>query len=386
MAHTFGVVEVTIWRLPAWLAAVLTFLFLAVPSPANARRCETCDGPFGDIIYTMTDKVTREKRWVCATCAEWPDNCFICGLPVRKNFTAIPDGRFVCERDVKTAVLDETKAKQICNESREALDRLLARFTAIPGTNVEVDVVDRVNLMELFKVPGNDFGCPNILGYTQIMTNGNRVHYSISLMSALPRAEFKAVCAHEYAHCWVFENVSAERRKTLGHNAHEGFCELLAYLLMDAQREEEQKRAILENAYSRGQIHVFVEAEKRYGLYDVLDWMKYGIEAQLKNAAQIRDIELPRSAPRGPITNAPVYARERRPAPETLVLQGVSGTEKRRLALINYQTFAAGESGKVPLGKTNVVIRCLAIADRSARVQIAGSTEELVLYLKSDAR
>ena len=65
----------------------------------------------------------------------------------------------------------------------------------------------------------------------------------MSLMTGLPLAELKATCAHEYSHAWVGENVPKERRARLGRDAEEGFCELVAYLLMDSQGKKGKKNS-----------------------------------------------------------------------------------------------------------------------------------------------
>src|ERR1017187_8938467 len=232
---------------------------------------------------------------MCSNCMVLPNACFTCGLPVKKDFTELPDGRVLCARDAKTAVLDDNEAKHICSEVKDALDRNFSRFVAFP-TNADVAIVDRVNLLALFKVPGNDLECPNVLGYIQSRTNHGSVRYAISLMSALQRAEFKAVCAHEYTHAWIFENVPAKRRKSLSADATEGFCELIAYMLMNSQNEEAELKEIKRNNYTRGQIDLFVDAEERYGFNDVMDWMKYGLDDRLKAGRldKIRDVEIPR--------------------------------------------------------------------------------------------
>ena len=367
-------------RICLFLLALSVALFHA-PLRAESNRCAVCGGEFGDTIYTVTDKVTREKLEICHTCLTWPDECFICGLPVRKDYVKLPDGRFLCARDAKTAVLDEAEAKRICGEVKEALDRLFSRFLTFPGTNVDIAVVDRVNLLA-FKVPGNDFDCPNLLGYIRPETNQGAIRFEISLMSALPRAEFKATCAHEYTHAWVFAQVPPARRKTLGHDAHEGFCELVAYLLMDSQQEEEEKRTILANAYTRGQIDLFIEAEKRYGFNDIVDWMKYGVSAQLDKGdlGKVRNIELPRTT-RERTHPVFLYAPPLVPEPAHLVLRGILLASNQPLALINNRPLAVGESGKVRVGQTNVLVRCLAIATNSVRVEISGSGETQELWL-----
>ena len=99
------------------------------------------------------------------------------------------------------------EAKKIADSVREEMDRVFSRFTSFP-TNVDFRIVDRVSLLALFKVPGNDFDCPDVLGYFQCKTNRHRLRFEISLMSALSRAELRATCAHELSHAWVAQNVS----------------------------------------------------------------------------------------------------------------------------------------------------------------------------------
>jgi hypothetical protein len=53
------------------------------------------------------------------------------------------------------------------------------------------------------------------------------------------------------------------------------------------------------------------------------------------------------------------------------------------MALINNQTFEANQEGKVRLGQSNVLIRCVAIREDSVVVQIVGSNSprEIILSL-----
>jgi DNA-directed RNA polymerase subunit N (RpoN/RPB10) len=370
------------------LFALVSFacLFSAERLLAQTNRCQICGEPFGDKMYSMTDKVTNEKVFMCSNCLVLPNACFTCGLPVKKDYTELPDGRFLCARDAKTAVLDDTEAKHICSEVKDALDRIFSRFMAFP-TNVDVAIVDRVNLLALFKVPGNDFECPNVLGYVQSRTNRGSVRYAISLMSALQPAEFKAVCAHEYAHTWIFENVPAKRRKSLSADATEGFCELVASMLMNSQNEEAELKAIKRNNYTRGQIDLFVEAEAQYGFNDVADWMKYGVDDRLTAGRldRIRDVEMPRPNAK-PSTKIPGYAVIPADAPDTLVLKSIIWDENHPLALINGHSFAINEEGSVQVGKTNVTIRCLDIQRDSVRVRIVNSLAEQELRLKANLR
>jgi len=347
---------------------------------ALAERCSICREEIaGDTIYLLTDRVTKEKAHACLNCANWPDVCTMCGLPVRKNFTSLTDGRFLCDRDSKTAIVDPTQTLQICADVKDSVDKLFSRFISFP-TNMHIEIVDRVDLLALFKNPDEDYQCPHVLGYFRATTNNYQRIYEINVLSALKLPQLKETCAHEYTHAWVFENVPAIRKKVLSRDAEEGFCELVGYLLMDSQNEEELKHAVLRNNYTHGQIDLFIEAEKRFGFNEVVEWMKYGLDSKLDtaNPENIRKIKLP--PPAHVDTRAPV-SENPSPAPEKLQLKGISWTKARQLALINNQSFAPGESGKVLVGLTNISIRCLAVRESSVRIQILDSGQELELSL-----
>src|SRR5712664_1946998 len=188
-------------------SCLIICLFFTGRAVALAERCAVCGEEIkGDTVYLFDDKVTNDKKHVCYNCSILPDVCFACGMPVAKDRVSLPDGRFLCIRDSKNAVLDAEEAKSICVEVKDGLDRLFSRFIVFPN-NTSVSVVDRVNLLALFKIPGNDYTCPNIDGYFQARTNRGGIKYEISVMSALTRSELEEVCAHEYSHAWVFENV-----------------------------------------------------------------------------------------------------------------------------------------------------------------------------------
>lgn len=366
---------------------IFVLTIFAMLTAARAEKCAVCGQEIiGDTVYIFTDKVTNEKKHLCYDCSMLTDVCFVCGMPVKNDCTRLPDGRILCARDAKNAVLDASEAKHICEEVQDELDRFFSRFTAFP-TNVDVDVVDRVNLLALFKVPGNDYECPDVLGYFRPRTNHNIVRYQVSLMSALSRGELRATCAHELSHAWVSANVPPDRREELRGDAEEGFCELVAYLLVDSENDATEKKVILQNKYTRGQVELFIEAEKTYGFNDVLDWMKWGTDTELAadEPNRIRNVEMPRTKPVSPAKPL-VYTTQPATVPDTLVLKGIFGPKGHAVALINDLSLAVGDWGRVHVGKTSIFVRCVAIGDDSARIQISGSKEERVLTLnkKSD--
>ena len=363
------------------LVLCLFCLTAAAPLYAESEHCDICGAELTDVAYTTIDQVTHQRVKLCPTCAACPDVCFICGLPVRKNPLKLADGRVLCERDAQSAVLNDQDGVRICSEVRDRLDRLFSRFMEFPEKNVDVAVIDRISLLG-FKMPGNDVDCPNLLGYLRPQIDRGQVRYAMRIMSALPRAQFESTCAHEYTHAWVFENLSPERIKTLGHDSHEAFCELVAYLLMDSENETAEKARILANAYTRGQIQVFLDAEKRYGFNDVVDWMKFGVDSDLKanGPGQVHDVAEPQS------TNAmrtnwilPGSATQR--VPDRLVLRGVSLERREPLAFINDSALTVGETAAVQVGTSNVTVQCLTITADTVRVRITDAGQERELHL-----
>jgi hypothetical protein len=306
-------------------------------------------------------------------------------LPASTNitgFTRLSDNRVLCARDAKTAVLRDDEGIRLCAESRNTLDRLFSRFMSFPENNVTVTIVDRVNLLSLFKLAGNDYACPDAKGYTQARTNHNKLGYRISIMSGQRRGEFQATCAHEYTHAWINEHVSRSRRETLGHDAEEGFCELVAYLLMDSQHEEGEKTEILKNAYTRGQIDLYIDAERRFGFNEVVDWIQYGENEELSasDPGRIRKVVAARRTA-APAPSFVAYKTAPVSVPTNLVLRAIFWDATRPSAVINDRTFGPNEQGKVRLGTTNVNVRCLAIRKDGIRVRLLDSAEERELTL-----
>ncbi len=359
-------------------ALLLTACFCLSLS-ARGDICAICGRPIaGNTIYLVTDKVTGEKKEVCSDCVKLP-SCYICGLPV-KDGIQLPDGRSLCARDARTAVVKADDAERICAQVKDDLDRLFSRFTVFPD-NVDVAVIDRIDVDAMYNPAGNDFESPNLLGCIHPDTANQITRYKMRLMTGLPLVELKATCAHEYSHAWVGENVPKERKARLGRDAEEGFCELVAYLLMDSQREEAQKKFILQNRYTRGQVDLFIEAEKRYGFDQVLDWMKYGVTGQLEagHVDQLRDVKMPSAKT---VSSSPaIYSRTNTPAPvRAIKLDGIMWGS-RPVAIINGRSFLANDQNPVKVGGTNVNIRCLGIQKTSVRIQNVDSGKEQELSL-----
>jgi len=369
-----------------WLFLLMAGFCFGLSLSARGDICAICGKPISGSIYLVTDKVTGEQKLVCSDCIKLP-RCTICGLPFKAGGLELPDGRYLCARDAKTVVLEADDARQICSQVKDDLDRLFSRFTVFP-VNVDVSVIDRIDVDSMFRREGNGFESPDLLGCIHPETTNNQTRYKMSLLTGLPLAQLKETCAHEYSHAWVGENVPKERRVRLGRDAEEGFCELVGYLLMDSQNEEVEKKRVLQNRYTRGQVDLFIEAEKQYGFDQVLDWMKYGVAAQLEagHVEGLRDVRMPSAKPAA--SNPTIYtsSQDTNPpaiAPATLKLQGVLWGNQP-VAIINGLSFFARDQKQVKIGGTNVTIRCLEIGKKSVRIQNLDSRTEQELPLPSN--
>jgi hypothetical protein len=360
-----------------FIAILITGLGLCVTLAVRADVCDICGKPITGTVYIATDQVTGERKLVCSDCIKLP-SCYICGLPIKKGEELkLPDGRYLCARDARTVVLKTDEAEQICAGVKNDLDRVFARFTSFPD-NVDVTAIDHIDAYTIFQSES-----PELLGCTQPLTGDDgKKRYKISLMTGLPLSELKETCVHEYSHTWVGENVPAERHRRIARDAEEGFCEMVGYLYMDSQNDEAEKKRVMANLYTRGQVALFVEAERRYGFDQVLDWMKYGTTSKLEpgHLEELRDVEMTASESVHPVTHNIKIASPPAPAPATIKLQGIMWGSAPT-AIINGHSFGVNDLGKVKFGETNVMLRCLAIQPSSVLIQNVGSGQQQEIRL-----
>lgn len=370
----------------ASVAVVVLICGLALSARGDDLKCDICGRVIDGKYATMTDFATGGKVNVCEECTELDEHCFACGLPVKSGYQTLPDGRLLCARDAKEAVESDEETKRICESVRDDLNRMLSRFITIPETNVIISVVDRYTLVNLFRSPGYEKACVTIFGATQShpLPNGAFIH-SVSLLSNLKPSRLMAVCAHEYTHTWIGQNVKAARKAALDGDTIEAFCELVAYKYMESRGEAIEMGIIRNSSYTKGQIAVMLEADRRFGFNDVAEWMKTGEDSRL-DGARLDRIRVTQGLPASPVAMAagmfdvPVMAPT--PVPDDLELKGVSGTGARRFALINDATLQLMERSQVRVGKTNVTVRCLEIRDGSVLIQVNGSNEKHELFLR----
>ncbi len=65
-----------------------------------------------------------------------------------------------------------------------------------------------------------------------------------------------------------------------------------------------------------------------------------------------------------------------------LILKGITGPEKKRVALINNKSFAVGDEATLKLIGESVKVRCVEIGDKSAVVSLPGIADRFELSLR----
>ena len=353
-----------------------------LPAITTDDLCPVCHEHYGPTVYGLTKRGRTEKVFVCANCAKLETRCYICAMPVKDKFLRLADGRLLCDEDARQCVLEQFDAEKLFDDVKRETQTVLTQLGSLPNHNIKLILEAKARL---------DKSGPNVIsthddrllmGVTR--TTGfeeGKFEHTISLLYGLTKERMTVVAAHEYAHTWLHENV----RRKLNQDTVEGFCDWIAHKII-APKNAYETEVLMKSEYSQGQLQAFLAAEKEHTFYHVMQWVKAGVdpEVDLEHLERILVLRDQKTAPAAPLvftTPAPP-----RPAPATLVLKGLSGTKTRRFALINDATFAANEQGKVRLGESNVVVRCLEIRDDAVVVQIAGVPEPQTLKLINGAK
>jgi hypothetical protein len=359
------------------LLSLMLWMSLAAHSSAQTR-CVVCESLISGRFYWFSGGSLADKQPVCDSCANLQTRCAICKLPVKNRGHKLDDGRWLCRKDYEAGIFDQPAALRIFEGTRRDLQGILAGTGQLPNRNITVSLVDAAQLRKLNQSMPSDHQDHSLMGLTRTRVYPNKQYqHSIYLVTGLSQARLAAVCAHEYTHTWLYENVPAER--AMGRDSIEGFCELVAYKLMTLRNEPVEKKIILDNAYSRGQVNAFVQAETANHFQRIVKWIKTGVDELLPQTDATPTLTVENEEP--PTVSWPPPAPAPTPVPDELILKGIAVNRTRRYALINDCTLTKNEEGRVRVGSSNLVIRCIEIRSRSAIIQIKGCPEATELFL-----
>lgn len=362
------------------LIAGLWFFWAVALAAAGEDRCPICGNQFGGQLYRFTRRGSEQKVLICSSCAKLESSCYICGLPVKDKGMRLSDGRILCEEDAKTAVLTQDTAANLFDDVKREVQSMLAQLGPLPNHNINLVLETKARLDKSGGnlISGHDDSL--LMGLTRTIGRGEGdFEHEISLLYGLTRERMIVVAAHEYGHTWLHENV----RRKLNQHTVEGFCDWIAYRVIQPKSAYETK-VLYDSNYSQGQSRAFIAAEKQHSFYHVMNWVRNGLDPELEPEHLERILVLRDRSAGNDSAVAPAFVSvpvPPRSSPTNLVLKGLSGSAARRFALINDGTFMANERGKVRLGDSNVVLRCVEIRHDSVVVQVAGEVEPRTLQL-----
>ncbi|MBI3878033.1 MAG: protein DA1, partial [Verrucomicrobia bacterium] len=237
-------------------------------SPAKQELfCVVCGkGPLTGTVWS------HRRGHVCSDCYKLETRCAICSLPVKDGFIKTPDGRIICKFDAATAVLKQEDARRVFDDTVRELAKNFGPMLALRFTNITVTLmdVDYWNQRDGKRLPATS----RQNGFSKTLRTGRDMTHSVLLLSGVPRAEMSSVCAHEYTHLWLNENLAETR--LIEPDTTEAICELVAYKLASAHQDTAEQERIQKNRYTAGRIDALIALETKHGLPAVLEWARKG--------------------------------------------------------------------------------------------------------------
>lgn len=183
-------------------------------------QCKCCQKP----ILQKFWQYGRTEGYYCNYCHEKEVHCDVCGIPLKKDYIKLSDGRLICQNCHETAITSSEVAKKIL-ESVESI--ILRKFKMKVKHSSQLRLVDKRTLRSVQEDKEE-----NVLGLFKRINHT----FDIYLLSHLPKSLAISVLSHEYAHAWQAENVPERQDISL----REGFCEWISYhVLLELGLEEE---------------------------------------------------------------------------------------------------------------------------------------------------
>lgn len=360
--------------LRAFWFRMVPLVFVLTMAWFSAPVCQSDDEAFTCVVCgkrMLTGKYYRHQYGpVCEICAELPNRCSLCGLPINDQFGKTSDGRFICKFDLPNTVQSEAEAQRMFQDVHNGLYRLTGGELKLKNTAVAVSLfdIDYWNFKDGNPIPET----MRRLGFSQSRPTGEILTHSVVLLSGQLKSDTISVCAHEFMHLWINENKA--RNRVIDGDILEALCELAAYKWMVSIEDVNQQQKILENAYTHGKIKVLIGLETDYGFPAILDWVKRGTNAVI-DARTLSQLGSPRIEP-VPATNW--VARVQEPL-QTLKLMGILGSKTNRSALINNRRFSENDEKELTIGSQTVLVKCLEIQTESVSVSVAGTNKPITL-------
>jgi len=339
-----------------------------------ARLCVACDkGPLTGQIWKS------DHGFICRECYAIERRCWICGLPASKNFIKMADGRFICRREARNAVVKEDDVQQLFQRTRNAVKRMTRGYMNLRSPKINV---------EIFSQPVWDpDGTKSALHRQGLATTrmvGESFHHNVMLISGLVNTNLIGVSAHEFTHLWINENRGDHR---IEPQTMEAICEMVAYKLAQTYRHHNYMQEIRQNPYTEGRAARLLPLVERYGLKALLRWVieGQGETPSAKDLARLRSVRAAATASMsnsGASSGSPLYSnapQAARKKPKELELKGVIGSPGNYTAMISGAMFRAGETRTVKLEGRSVRVKCIKIEKRAVTLEVGEENETVKL-------
>jgi len=156
---------------------------------------------------------------LCFECTKLP-RCEYCQMP---SDVKSPGGDRLCRECAKDTITDKAEAEKVMKDVRQVLT---ARFKMTSKHKITYEIGSRKDLN--LEADGEHLE----LGWFDPKTIRDKPHYTIRILTGLPRGVFRAVAAHELAHDWMDENIPHLMDKP---EIREGFAEFVAWSFSKAE-------------------------------------------------------------------------------------------------------------------------------------------------------
>jgi hypothetical protein len=248
---------------------------------AGAQLCAACGNRLTGTTWARSRAGYKERALVCDACVKLGAICYVCKIPVVRNYTTIEDGRLLCAEDAAQAVLDQEMADKVFDQVKSWCQGVFANSGALPHRNIKMILESKTRVDRLREDLTLQHDVVHLLmGLTSSRRNTQgEIDHTIYMLYGLPQPRFTTTAAHEYSHAWLNENVRRERK--LERDTIEGFCDWISYKYATERALENEIQFKTDSTYSRGQMQAFLAAEKEHGFYRVIQWLKSGADSEL---------------------------------------------------------------------------------------------------------
>ena len=185
---------------------------------ASQIKCTHCQKTLTG-TYAVAKNAAGKKVPLCPECAMLP-RCELCQLPSEVETAG---GDHLCRECAKDCIKDNVEAEKVMKDVRQVLS---TKFKMTSKHKITYEVGNRKDLN--LEADGKH----NELGWFDPKSIRNKPHYTIRILTGLPRDVFRSVGAHELAHDWMDETLPHLMDKP---EIREGFAEFVAWSFSKAE-------------------------------------------------------------------------------------------------------------------------------------------------------